>query len=263
VSNDFGTAPNLIDLQVEGSRVTGSISRGQEVITIYDGSVAGNVVTFKAIYAAGDRTISYRGTLSGNVMSFTRSVQVRPGGAAGGTGIFGGAAITEFTASRENTAGVAVPRALFGNWKINLQRSSFDPGPAPRPTVSDHWNFVARPGGGFAYAVVSVNNEGMPLMTLATLKADGRDHPRYNAASLAGFLGNATATTITVAARAIDARTLEFTHKNNGVVTATTRMTISQDGNTVTEVVRNVDAQGQTTSTNTLVSERIRPAVGR
>jgi hypothetical protein len=58
VTTDFANLPNLIDVQVDGSRVTGTISRNQEVVTIYDGALAGNVVTFKALYAAGDRTLS-------------------------------------------------------------------------------------------------------------------------------------------------------------------------------------------------------------
>jgi hypothetical protein len=260
VTTDFAV-PNLIDLQVDGSRVTGTISRNQEVITLYDGSVTGNVVTFKALYAAGDRTITFRGTLNGNAISFTRSVQVRPGGAGGGTGIVGGEGIMQFTASRDDAAGAAVPRSLLGNWKVNLARSTFDPGPAPRPTVPDHLNIVARPAGGLSYLVVGANAEGTPVLNTASLEPDGRDYPRHSAASLAALLDTEASTTLTTALRVVDARTFEWTNKTSGTVTQTLRWTLSADGNTITNVLRNLDAQGQVTSTNTYVIERIRPAL--
>jgi hypothetical protein len=262
VTNFDGGAWNLIDLQVTGSQVAGTISRGQEVITISDGNIAGNVVTFRTVYAGGDRTITFRGTLNGNTMSFTRSTEVRPGGAVGGTGIFGAAAgaPTEFTANRDDAAGATVPRVLFGNWTLNMQRSTFDPGPAPRPMVPDQLNIVQRPGGELSYLQVGVNADGSPGIIAGSLKADGRDYPRHSAGSLAALLDAATATTLTVSLRALDARTFEWTNKTNGTVTQSIRWTVSADSNSFTSVLRNMNAQGQVTSTNTYLFERIRPA---
>jgi hypothetical protein len=264
LTTDFANVPNLIDLQViDGSRVTGTINRDQQVLAISDGSVSGNTVTFKVVVAGGDRTISYRGTLNGTAMSFTRSAQVRPGGASGGVGIFGAGGPMEFTATRDNAAGAAIPRALFGNWKVNMARSTFDPGPGPRPTVPDHMNIVARPGGELSYVLVGVNVEGTPVINTASLKADGRDYPRHSAATLTAMLDSEAATGLTTALRVIDARNFEWTNKTNGTVTQTLRWTVSADGSTLTHVVRNVDAQGQVTSTNTYLVERVMPTSTR
>jgi hypothetical protein len=261
VTTDFSGVPNLIDLQVAGSRVTGTISRNHEVVTIYDGSVAGGVVTFKAVFAGGDRTITYTGRPEGGRVAFTRSVAVRPGGSASGTGIFGGGGPMAFTATRDDAGGVAVPRALFGNWKANLQRSTFDPGPPPGRAVPDHQNLVSRPGGSFGYMILAVGAAGTPLMVFSMLKADGRDYPRHTAASLAALLDGGAPTALTVSMRVVDDRTFEWTHKNNGVVTSTVRSVLSPDGNTWTETARVVNAEGQVTATNTWVFERIQPAV--
>jgi hypothetical protein len=262
ITTDFdGNQPNLIDLQANAATVTGTISRGHEALTIYDGRIDGDTVTFKVIFAAGDRTNTYTGTLNGNEMSFTRSVRVRPGGNATGAGIFGGGGPMQFVAKRDNAGGLTVPRALFGDWKLNLQRSKYSPGPVPRPTVADVRNYVSRPGGGVGMGLIAVSAEGTPTWTLATFKADGKDYPVYNGATLAAFLGSATPTTLTTSFRALDDRTYEITSKNRGTITATRRLTVSPDGNTLTDIVKNVDAKGQTTATNTMVFDRIAPAV--
>ena len=156
---DFGGA--VIDLQANGAAVTGTVSRSGDVMTIYDGTVAGNTVTFKAISHGGNRENTYTGRLNGEQMFFTRSVEVLPGGVAVGTGIFGSGGPMEFVASRDSAAGLTVPRALLGSWKQNLQRSTF-PGRAPRPVVPDVRAYVSRPGGGLLVAAVQVSEEGTP-----------------------------------------------------------------------------------------------------
>ena len=59
--------------------------------------------------------------------------------------------------------------------------------------------------------------------------------------------------------RAVNERTFETRNRNNGVVTATARLTVSEDGKTLTESIVNVDAQGQTVSTVNLVFDRVAP----
>jgi hypothetical protein len=256
----FGELPNLIDLQADGTRVVGTISRNQQALTIYDGKVDGNTVTFKVVFAGGDRINSFTGKLNGDEMFFTRSVQVRPGGAATGEGIFGAGGPMQFVATRDTTGGDA-PRVLYGNWRLNLQQSKYEPGPTPRPTVGEIRNYVSRPEGAFGMATISAGAEGIPTFNLAILKTDGNDHPVHTAASLAEFLGNATPSTLTISMRMADPQTFEITNKTRGVVTATRRTTVSRDGNTLTETVKTIDGKGQTTSTNTLIFNRVMPAV--
>jgi hypothetical protein len=260
ITTAFGELPNVIDLQADGTRVVGTISRNQQALTIYDGRIDGNTVTFKVLFAGGDRINSYTGTLNGDEMSFTRSVQVRPGGNATGEGIFGASGPMQFVAKRD-TAGVAVPRLLYGTWKLNLQQSKYDPGPTPKPTVAEIRNYASRPEGAFGIAAISAGAEGIPNFNLAILKADGNEYPAHNAPSLAEFLGKTTPSVLTISMRMEDERTFEVALKTGGVVTATRRITVSRDGNTLTETAKTIGAKGQTTATNMLVFERVMPAV--
>jgi hypothetical protein len=166
----------------------------------------------------------------------------------------------QFVAKRD-TSMVAVPRLLYGTWKLNVQRSKYDPGPAPKTTVADIRNYVSRPGGAFGLAAISAGAEGIPNFNLAVLKTDGAEYPVHTATSLAEFLDKQTASTLTISVRMEDERTFEVTNKTRGAVTSTRRVTLSRDGNTMTEILKTIDAKGQTTATNTLVFDRVLPAV--
>jgi hypothetical protein len=256
VTHNFGDGPNLIDLQATGNRVTGTISRGLQVNTIYDGTISGNTVTFKAAAAGDIRIITYTGRLNGNELAFTRTVEVRT---AGGAGIYGSGGPMEFLATRELANGLAVPRALLGNWRHNLQRSRFDPGPAPTPIVADMFSFISMPGGRVARTRVTVPAGGEQIMSFTIHRADGRDYPVHDFATLVALAsGEAPTTTLTAALRVVNERTFEVTLKNAaGTVTSRRRLEVSPDGNTLTETQTNLNAQGETTATNVVVSERI------
>jgi hypothetical protein len=254
VTHSYGTV--VIDLQVNGAQVSGTVSRTTDVSSIYDATVTGSTITFKANSLDGHRVTTFTGTLQGDQIVFVRSVQLRPGGNDIGPGIFGSQAAPEFVATREAT-GLPVPRALLGNWRLNLQRSRYDPGPAPRPMVPDVASFIGRPGGSFELALVSVGPEGARGHTIAILKADEREHPHYLNGTLAAFLSEGVRPPQTISVRAVSERIYEMVFRTNGTVTTRRRFTV--DGNTLTEVATVVNAQGQTTQTNTLVWERIAP----
>jgi dienelactone hydrolase len=100
-----------VELAVNGKDVTGSIrfaantpiAKGQAgSVEIYDGRIDGNTISFKVKSPDGDaRTITFTGTLNGDEIVFTRDVEVGPGGAPGGQGIFGALGARTFIASRE------------------------------------------------------------------------------------------------------------------------------------------------------------------
>jgi hypothetical protein len=257
VTHNFNDGPNLIDLQASGGRVTGTISRGQNVTHLYDGSISGNTVTFKAS-ATGNRIITYTGRLSGDELAFTRSVQVLRA-VADGAGIYGTLGPMEFVASRELAAGVAVPRALLGNWRENVERSTYDPGPRPAPLAPFVRTFASLPGGRVGLTAVSVAESGDAVMNFGVLKADGKEYPFYNDVTLGAYMMDGAPTNIGRTLRVVNDRTFEITNTTNGVVAARRRLTVSPDGNTLTDVTTAVNAQGQTTATNTIVSDRILP----
>ena len=89
-----------IDLQVSGTTLTGAISVVRATIQITEGRIDRGDLVFKATSGDGDRTITVRGKLEGDEISFAREFVVRPGGASGGQGIFGAAGPSTFVARR-------------------------------------------------------------------------------------------------------------------------------------------------------------------
>lgn len=57
-------------------------------------------ISFRVRTPDGDRVIRFNGTIDGDQIVFTRTVDVRPGGQPGGSGIFGAAGARTFTAQR-------------------------------------------------------------------------------------------------------------------------------------------------------------------
>src|SRR5688572_8294126 len=80
ITYNFGE-PNLINIEVNGSRALATISRGQNVVTMRDGAVSGNTVTFRS---SGLRFTKFTGRLNGDEMVFTRDVEILPGGVDSG-----------------------------------------------------------------------------------------------------------------------------------------------------------------------------------
>jgi hypothetical protein len=95
-----GARGATIDARTDGHTVIGTVATGPNVTDIYEGRIEGNVVSFKVTSPDGDRSVTFTGILDGDEIAFTRSVEVRPGGAPGGVGIFGLSAVREFTAKR-------------------------------------------------------------------------------------------------------------------------------------------------------------------
>ena len=98
--------PNLqadisIALKLEDARVGGDLTVGTEKVPVLSGSVNGNRITFAVKSPNGVRTVTFTGTVAGDEIVFERRVEVPPGGAPGGTGIFGVSGPPTFVAVRE------------------------------------------------------------------------------------------------------------------------------------------------------------------
>ena len=119
----------------------------------------------------------------------------------------------------------------IGTWKLNVAKSTFSPGPAPRSNTLK----IEASGQGEKLTTEGVNAEGGRTALQYTANYDGKDYP------LAGVL-NAN----TVSLKRIDARTTERTDKKDGKVTVTLTRVVSQDGKTMTVTTKSTNAQGQT-----------------
>ena len=120
-----------------------------------------------------------------------------------------------------------------GTWVLNLEKSKYAPGTAPKSQTS----VFAADGKGIKVATTAVAASGPSKMEY-TATFDGKDHP---------VKGNADWDT--TALKRIDARTIEFTRKKGGKVVQTARSVVAADGKTRTVTVTGVNAQGQKVNT--------------
>jgi len=254
VTTAFNNQPNYLDLVVEGGQLTGVISRGGgEVFTIQDGKLSGNTATFRA--RAFGRRVTFNAQLDGGEITVTRSVEVLPGGQSAGAGIMGALGTMKFTAKRDMAAD-NVPRRIFGNWKLNLQKSKYEPALSAQPRVPASRAYISTGAGGYSVLDTQVTAEGIPQLFITMGKFDGKEYPAYNNSQLAGLVATGAKSPATAMAKAVNARTIEITNKNNGAVANSRTLVLSTDGNAFTETVKGFDAQGKQTTTDTLVFER-------
>ena len=123
------------------------------------------------------------------------------------------------------------PDPWIGTWKVNLAKSTFNPG--PKPTVAGTIKTEAS-AGGIKTTIDGVNAQGQPTRTDTVAKFDGKDNP----------VEGAPVPNSTTALMRIDGRTFEATGKVDGKVTVVTRVAISADGKTLTATQAGKTAQG-------------------
>ena len=125
----------------------------------------------------------------------------------------------------------------FGTWKLNVAKSTYDPGPAPQSSTTK----IEAAGEGEKAITEGVNATGAPTKTEYTAQYDGKDYP---------LTGSQNADTL--ALKRIDARTLERTDKKGDKVVATSTHVVSEDGKTRTVTSKGTNAQGQATNNVTV-----------
>ena len=133
------------------------------------------------------------------------------------------------------------PDPLVASWKLNLTKSKYDPGPAPRSTMLK----IDAAGKGFAVAVDSVGADGKPIKWGFTSQPDGKDMP---------VTGNAG--TSHAAVRQINDRINEIINKKDGKVTQVLTNVLSPDGNTIAVMYMRDDGAGRTTNVSFATYER-------
>ena len=116
--------------------------------------------------------------------------------------------------------GAQMPKGLEGAWKLNVAKSTFSPGPAPK-SMTLVYSSAGTAGTKIVVDLVPATGAAQHWET--TAQTDGKDHP---------VKGNPNADTMSV--RLIDDHTGESTFKKGGKVTATNRRVLSADGKTLT-----------------------------
>jgi hypothetical protein len=119
---------------------------------------------------------------------------------------------------------------LVGTWKLNVTKSKFDSGPAPKSLTRT----VEVQGDGLKYTFDGVTANGQTVQYGYAGKFDGKDNP------IMGSVPSGEA----VSAKRIDSNNFEATLKKGGKVIGTYKVTVSKDGMVTTVDVEFTNAAG-------------------
>jgi hypothetical protein len=118
-----------------------------------------------------------------------------------------------------------------GTWKVNLAKSKYDPGPAPKTAGTVK---IEVAGNGYKVTTDDMNAQGVATheeQTVATV--DGKDYPIKGSADVDS-----------VSLKKIDANTFIQSDKKGGAVVRMSRTVIAKDGKTYTVASVGYNAQG-------------------
>ena len=130
-----------------------------------------------------------------------------------------------------NPVAQAQTDARIGTWKMNVAKSKYDPGPAPK---SETRIYKPYGNGGVSVVMEQVGADGKPSTRSYSMNFDGKDYP---------YTGNPDADMIS--GKRVDALTVETTNKIAGKVVTTARGVVSKDGKTLTVTTTGTNAKGQ------------------
>jgi len=122
------------------------------------------------------------------------------------------------------------PKGLIGTWKLNIAKSKFSPGPAPKSMTLVY----SAAGEGLKVVADLTPAEGAAQHWEMTGNYDGKDNP---------VTGNPAADTISF--KKVDDHRGESTFKKDGKVTATNHRVLSADGKTLTITSKGTTADGK------------------
>jgi hypothetical protein len=128
-----------------------------------------------------------------------------------------------------------------GVWKLNVEKSTYSPGPKPTSGTTT----IEAVGAGTKVSVDQTLPDGTKRQYSFTANYDGQDVP---------FVGD-NPEADTVARTRIDASTVQTVSKKAGKVMTTQTSTVSSDGKTRTVTTKGVNAKGQPVN-NVAVYER-------
>jgi hypothetical protein len=120
--------------------------------------------------------------------------------------------------------------AALGTWELNVSKSSYSPGPAPKSQRRTY----TRAGQGLTYTATTVDADGTSVTEGWTGVYDGKDYP---------FTGIPDIDTQAV--KAIDPLKAEFTLKKGATILRSGTRVISKDGKVMPVTVKGTNARGE------------------
>src|SRR5271165_329814 len=117
------------------------------------------------------------------------------------------------------TGTVLAADAVVGTWKLNVAKSTFSPGPAPKSQT----RVYSESAQGLTVAVKTTAADGKESSTTLTFKEDGKPYPASGSPDFD-----------MVAVTRVDALTVHSTQMKAGATVGTAVRTVSKDGKTLT-----------------------------
>ncbi|MGC1416134.1 MAG: hypothetical protein WA817_12675 [Candidatus Acidiferrum sp.] len=130
---------------------------------------------------------------------------------------------------------LAQSNPLVGTWKLNSEKSKFNPGPAPKSLTRT----VAAQGDGVLYTFDGISADGTTIAYSFALNFDGKDN---------AITGSMPSGADSISAQRIDSNTFAATLKQAGKVIGTSKVEVSQDGKVTTVTSKGATATGQATN---------------
>jgi hypothetical protein len=131
----------------------------------------------------------------------------------------------------------------MGTWKLNVEKSKYNPGPAPRSLTRT----LEAQGENVKYSFEGVSAEGTGVAYSFTVAFDGKESP------ITGSMpGGADAISI----KRIDASTFEATLTKAGKVIGTAKSEISKNGKITTVTAQGTNAEGQATTSSAVYDKQ-------
>lgn len=127
------------------------------------------------------------------------------------------------------TSSALAADAAVGTWKLNLAKSTFSPGPAPKSQT----RVYSESARGMNVIVKTTAADGKESTTNLTFKEDGKPYPESGSADFD-----------MVAVTRVDALTSHATQMKAGATVSTAVRTVSKDGKTLTFAQKGTHADG-------------------
>jgi hypothetical protein len=119
--------------------------------------------------------------------------------------------------------------AVVGTWKLNLAKSTFSPGPAPKSQTRTYIESAQ----GMTVTVKTTAADGKESTTALVFKDDGKSYPASGSPDFDA-----------VSAKRVGALTLNSTQTKAGATVGTAVRTVSKDGKTLTFTQKGTHANG-------------------
>jgi hypothetical protein len=123
------------------------------------------------------------------------------------------------------------PDAAIGTWTLNLAKSKFTPGPAPKSTTRTY----AQTAQGISLSVTGVAADGSAISMQTTFKYDGKEYP---------YTGSPNYDSLSL--KRVNGSTVKSVLKKNGKVVGSTTRTISAHRKVLTLSTKWTDVKGVT-----------------